>query len=82
MAASGSSGIGWPVMAASRAAIALDQPGLDYLGRLYLGSGEVLAPEFLNNLAGYQDNVVPLIALRLILSLYSFVAAIRAGEVI
>ena len=46
------------------------------LGAFILNPAEVLPPEFLNNLAGYQDNVAHLIALRLILSLYSFVAAI------
>ncbi len=46
------------------------------LGAFILNPAEVLPPDFLNNLAGYQDNVVHLIALRLIVSLYSLVAAI------
>lgn len=50
--------------------------GLIILGALLLDPAKVLAPEFLNNLAGYQDNVAHSLALRLIVSLASFVAAI------
>ena len=46
------------------------------LGAFILNPAQVLPPEFLNNLAGYQDNVAHRIALRLIVSLFSFVAAI------
>ena len=50
--------------------------GLIILGAFILNPAQVLPPEFLNNLAGYQDNVAHRIALRLIVSLFSFVAAI------
>ncbi len=46
------------------------------LGALVLNPAEVLAPEFLGSLAGYQDNIFHRAALRLIVSLYSLVAAI------
>jgi hypothetical protein len=46
------------------------------LGAFILNPVEVLPPDFLNNLAGYHDNVVQPIALRLIVSFFSFVAAI------
>jgi hypothetical protein len=50
--------------------------GLIILGALILNPAEVLPPDFLNDLAGYQDNVVHRMALRLIVSFFSFVAAI------
>jgi hypothetical protein len=46
------------------------------LGAVILDPAKVLSPEFLNNLAGYQDNLAHLIALRVIVSVYSLVAAI------
>ena len=69
-------GTGWRAMAANRAAPSGSVWLLIILGAFLLNPAEVLPPEFLNNLAGYQDNVVHLIALRLIVSFYNFVSAI------
>lgn len=50
--------------------------GLIIFGAFLLNPAEVLAPEFLNSLAGYQDNAAHPIALRLIVSFCNFVSAI------
>ena len=46
------------------------------LGAFLLNPAQVLPPEFLNSLAGYQDNAAHPIALRLIVSAANFLSAI------
>ncbi|MCL4503480.1 MAG: hypothetical protein M1438_16770 [Deltaproteobacteria bacterium] len=46
------------------------------LGAFLLDPAKVLAPEFLNSLAGYRDNIVHLIAMRLIVSFYNLVSSL------